>query len=178
MEKTSERRDCPGGARAGAPDRRLDGTTAFSVAIVLLFAWALWESRTFGPRAGLFPWTIAIPGLMLAIVQLARDLTGRRDSAPAAADDPPDVPPEVATRRSIDRCAWTVGLLIAVWLFGFSLGTLATSFLYLKTTAREGWPMSIVNSLCCFAFVYGLFEQGLGVPFPPGRLFAWLGYGA
>jgi hypothetical protein len=36
--------------------------------------------------------------------------------------------------------------------------------------------MSIVNSVCCLAFVYGLFEKGLGVPFPPGRLFAWLGY--
>ena len=61
---------------------------------------------------------------------------------------------------------------------GFSLGTLVTSFLYLKVTAREGWTMSIVNSLCCFAFVYGLFEKGLGVPFPPGRVFVWFGYGS
>jgi hypothetical protein len=28
-----------------------------------------------------------------------------------------------------------------------------------------------------FIFVYGFFEKALGVPFPPGHLFAWLGYG-
>ena len=26
--------------------------------------------------------------------------------------------------------------------------------------------------------VYGLFEKGLGVPFPAGRVFAWMGYGS
>ena len=32
-------------------------------------------------------------------------------------------------------------------------------------------------SLAGFAFVNGLFEKGLGVPFPPGQLFVWLGLG-
>src|SRR5207253_9526118 len=40
----------------GPRGMRLDGATAFSAVIVALFAWALWQSRTFGPRAGLFPW--------------------------------------------------------------------------------------------------------------------------
>ena len=31
-------------------------------------------------------------------------------------------------------------------------------------------------SLAAFAFVYGLFEKALSVPFPPARLFVWLGY--
>jgi len=26
--------------------------------------------------------------------------------------------------------------------------------------------------------VYGLFEKGLGVPFPPGQLVVWLGLGS
>ena len=38
--------------------------------------------------------------------------------------------------------------------------------------ARERWPIS-----AAFAFVYGLFEKGLSVPFPPGQLFVRLGYG-
>jgi TctA family transporter len=25
--------------------------------------------------------------------------------------------------------------------------------------------------------LYALFEKGLGVPFPPGQVFVWLGYG-
>ena len=45
-------------------------------------------------------------------------------------------------------------------------------------TARERWLVRVVLSLAGFAFVYGLFEKALGVPFPAGRLFAWAGYGS
>jgi hypothetical protein len=171
-------------AAPAAGGLRFDGTTAFALAIVVLFAWALWQSRGFGTRAGLFPWAVCIPGLTLAILQLARDVTGHRDRpsevnpAEAALDEGPDVPPDVARRRSIEMAAWIVGYLVAIWLIGFSVGTLVMTFLYLKVGARERWPMTIVMSAFGFAFVYGIFEKGLGVPFPPGRLLSWLGLGS
>ena len=65
----------------------------------------------------------------------------------------------------------------AIWLVGFPLATLVTTFLYLTLGARERWPISVALSLGGFVFVYGLFERALGVPFPPGALLAWLGYG-
>ena len=37
---------------------RLDGTTAVSLVVALVATWALWQSRHFGPRAGLFPWAV------------------------------------------------------------------------------------------------------------------------
>jgi TctA family transporter len=156
---------------------RLDGATTFSVLLVLTFAWALWMSRDFGVRAGLFPWAVCAPGLILGLAQLARDLRGQRD-APAstgAGDEAgPDVPPEVARRRTIAICLWIVAFWLAIWLLGFSLATLVTTFLYLKVSARERWWMSAILTACAFAFVYGLFEKGLGVPFPDGALLAWL----
>ena len=160
-------------------DRRLDRTTAFTLLIVVLFAWALWQSRNFGIRAGLFPWAVGFPGLALAIVQLARELTGRRDqtSALSAFEDASEVPPALAARRTIEVCAWTVGYLAAIWLVGFSLATLVTTFFYLKICARERWPMTLAMTLFGFAFVWGVFEKVLGVPFPPGRVFVWLGLG-
>jgi hypothetical protein len=48
------------------------------------------------------------------------------------------------------------------------------TFLYLSA-ARERWPLRVGLSFAGFAFVYGLFEKGLGVPFPPGQLLVWLG---
>jgi TctA family transporter len=160
-------------------DRRLDGTTAFTLLIVVLFAWALWQSRSFGIRAGLFPWAVGFPGLALAIVQLARDLTGRQERAPThGVEGEPDVPPAVAARRTFEICAWTVGYLAAIWLLGFSLATLATTFLYLKICARERWPMTLAMTVFGLAFVWGVFEKALGVPFPPGLVFGWLGYGS
>ena len=73
---------------------------------------------------------------------------------------------------------WTIFvILLILWLLGFSVGTLVATFLYLKVGARERWPITILLTVFCFAFVYGLFETALGVPFPPGHLFAWLGDG-
>jgi TctA family transporter len=156
---------------------RLDGTTAFGLVIVLLFAWALWQSRDFGIRAGLFPWAVCIPGLLLGLVQLARDLTGRRDppSGAAEGDPAPDLPPAVVKRRSVEICLWIVGFWLAIWLIGFSLATLITTFAYLRVAGRERWLTSLALTACAVAFVYGLFERGLGVPFPTGQLFTWLG---
>jgi TctA family transporter len=154
----------------------LDLPTAFSGVIVLLFAWALVQSRSFGVRAGLFPWAIGFPGLALAIVQFTRDLTGRR-TRPApepTGGSAPDVPPDVATRRSVEIAVWIAGFWLAIWLLGFSIATLVATFLYLKVGARERWPITILLTVFGFAFVYGLFEKALGVPFPPGHLFVLL----
>jgi len=52
------------------------------------------------------------------------------------------------------------------------------TLLYLKISARERWPISVLLSVFGFAFVYGLFERALGVPFPPGQLLVWLGLAA
>jgi hypothetical protein len=129
-------------------------------------------------RAGLFPWTVTAPGLILAIIQFARDLTGRREDADIdLIEAGPRVPSAVALRRTAEIAAWIGGMFVAIWLAGFAIATLLTTFLYLKLGARERWPISVALSLGGFLFVYGLFERALGVPFPPGRLFDWLGYG-
>jgi putative tricarboxylic transport membrane protein len=155
---------------------RLDGATAFSALLVVLFAWGLWQSREFGPRAGLFPWVIGIPSLALAIAQLVRDATGRR-AGPAldALEVGPALPREVVVRRTAAICGWILAGYVAIWLLGFSLGSTAVTLLYPKVGAREPWPISLALTAGTGLFVYGLFERGLAVPFPPGQLLVWLG---
>src|SRR5262249_755452 len=160
--------------RLGRGGWQIDGATVFSAFVVVLFAWALWQGRAFGPRAGLFPWSVCVPGILIGLAQLARDLTGRRE-ARADAEPAPDIPPDVAKRRTTEICVWIGAFGVAIWLLGFSLGTLIATVLYLKVSARERWLLSVVLALASFAFVYGLFEKALGVPFPPGQLFVWLG---
>jgi putative tricarboxylic transport membrane protein len=166
------------GMRGGNEGRalRLDGATAFSLLIAVAFAWALWQSRSFGVRAGLFPWAVCAPGLALGLVQLARDLTGRR-AAPvpgAGGVAEADGPPDQAMRRSVGICAWIVGFWIAIWLVGFSFATLLLTFFYLRVGAGERWRTVVPLTIFAFLFVYGIFERALGVPFPAGQLFAWL----
>jgi hypothetical protein len=120
---------------------------------------------------------VITPVLVLAIAQLARDVSGRRESASRdLVDAAPGVPPDVAGRRTAEIAAWIVGMLAAIWLLGFGAATLLITFLYLKLGARERWGVSVALSLGGFALVYGLFERALGVPFPPAALLTWLGY--
>jgi hypothetical protein len=158
---------------------RFDSEAAFSLGIVLVLALALWKSFHFGLHAGLFPWAVIAPVLVLASVQAARDLTGRggRSTPPDLVDGVPDVPPDVAGRRTAEMAAWIVGMFVAIWLVGFAAATLLTTFFYLKVGARERWGTSIALSFVGFVFVYGLFERALSVPFPPGALSIWFGHG-
>jgi putative tricarboxylic transport membrane protein len=158
---------------------RIDGATAFNLGLVVLFAAALWLSRHFDVRAGLFPWTITTAALGLAIAHAVSELRTRRRAlgeSEHAREHEDARGARGERRRSAAICGWILGMYVTIWLLGFSVAAVVTSVLYLRA-ARERWPISIGLSLVGFAFVYGLFEKGLGVPFPPGRLFVWLAYG-
>ena len=83
--------------------------------------------------------------------------------------------------------AWpTFGLMLIGMALGFVVGllpglggptTLALMLPFVfKKTPGEAFAFLLALSLGGFAFVYGLFERGLGAPFPTGRILVWLGY--
>jgi putative tricarboxylic transport membrane protein len=145
----------------------------FTACVIILLALALWQSRNFGVRAGLFPWVIGTPTLLLALIQLAKDLRGHRNvSGPAfEAEGAVEVSPEVATRRTLTILGWTVGFFVAIWLLGFSYAVPLTMILYLKFAGREKWPITAIMTFCTWGFFYLLFQRMLNVPFPDGLIF-------
>ncbi|MBI4525899.1 MAG: tripartite tricarboxylate transporter permease [Deltaproteobacteria bacterium] len=147
----------------------------FTGLLVVTLAGALWQSREFGYRAGLFPWVIGFPVLTLAVAQLGLELAGKtKKTIFSEGDVSADLPEEVIRSRTASIIGWIVGFLIAVWLLGFSLAVAATTLLYLKIAAREKWPITIAITLLSWGFFYGLFDYALHIPFPEGQLFAWL----
>jgi len=148
----------------------------FTLAIVAVLAAALWESRGFGFRAGLFPWAIGIPVLALATLLLVLQLAGKEQrTASNLAISDPGIPADVAARRTAGILGWIAGYLVAIWLLGFTLGGVLCTFLSLKAGSRERWPVTLSITAGAAAFVYFVFERGLRVPFPPGQVFTWLG---
>ncbi|HEY2990097.1 MAG TPA: tripartite tricarboxylate transporter permease [Candidatus Binatia bacterium] len=147
----------------------------FGFFIIAILAMALWQSRNFGFRAGLFPWAIGFPVVILAVIQFFFDLTGRTKSKDEGLVFGPEVPKDVAYSRTVNICAWTIGYFIAIWLLGFSLAVPATTLLYLKFAGKEKWPITLALSAIGWLFFYGLFVYFLNVPFPEGAIFAWLG---
>jgi putative tricarboxylic transport membrane protein len=152
---------------------RFDRTALFTLAIVVMAAAALWQSRGFGVRAGLFPWAIGFPLLALGVLQLYFDVA-RSDQRPATLTDA-DLPPSVIAHRTAVAFGWIVGFPLAIWLLGFTIGGLLCVFLALKVGSREPWPISLAITAAMGTFIYGIFDWALHVPFPPGALFDWIG---
>jgi hypothetical protein len=163
------------GADIAEPARFHFGAAAlFTLTIIVMLAVALWQSRNFGYRAGLFPWVVGTPTLLLALAQLGRDFYGKKkkagDTLAESVETHIEVEPAVATRRTISIICWTFGVFLAIWFLGFSYAVPLTIFLYLKFAGKESWPMTIAVTFFSWLFYWSLFEKLLNVPFPDGLL--------
>jgi hypothetical protein len=138
----------------------------------MLLSLALWQSRNFGYRAGLFPWAIGIPTLVLACCQLGRDLLGKKKKAVASMIEnvEKEIDPAVTKQRTIAVILWTIGFFLAIWFLGFSIAVPLTILLYLKLAGKESWLMTALVTFFSWLFYWGLFEKLLNVPFPEGLL--------
>jgi len=85
----------------------------------------------------------------------------------------PEIPPAVAIHRTAQICFWIVSYFLAIWLLGFSYAVPSMMLAYLKFGAAENWRLSLVLTICGWAFYYFLFEYSLNIPFPPGLVFEW-----
>ncbi len=173
-------KDPPSAQKADCPEEtshaRFSWTTIFSLFIILVFICALWESRKFNVRAGLFPWAIGFPVLALAILQFIMDLMRKGDRS---GDDHklqagPELPAHVVNRRTIGIFGWILGYFTGIWLLGFSMGGPLCAFIQLKIGTREKWTLTLILTGLTWVFIYGLFDRVLHVPFPEGQLFFWL----
>jgi TctA family transporter len=144
--------------------------TWFTLALIATLALALWQSRNFGFRAGLFPWVIGTPTLILAFLQLARDMLGKKGPGAAAGGHVADTSPQLVHQRTVKIILWTFGFFLAIWLLGFTYAVPLMLFLYLRLAGKESWVMTVAVTFGTWLFYWGLFEKMLNVPFPEGLL--------
>jgi putative tricarboxylic transport membrane protein len=159
---------------------RFDWENVFILGIVFLFAWALWQSRKFNLKAGLFPWVIGFPVLALSLVQFFMDLLGKRGKGATAhaAMAETNLPSRVVRRRTLGILGWILGYFGVIWLLGFSMAGPLCTFIQLKFASREKWPITLVLTASVWLFIYGLFDRVLHVPFFTGQALLWLGFSA
>jgi TctA family transporter len=148
---------------------------AFTLLVAAALGAALWESRNFGFRAGLFPWAIGFPVLAAAIGLLALEIASATRVGGRAVPRNGELPQSVVARRTAAIFGWIAGYVVAVWALGFTPGGTLATLLALKLGGRERWPITLAITAGVWAFIYLLFVRALHVPFPPGELFVWLG---
>lgn len=150
---------------------------AFSVAILALAAYWVWEARNLPPRVQLVPWTIGIPVLALAVFQLVTAVRALRAPAPAPSTVAPvsdggldlssadavaatataelaaaegGVEPEVARQRGLQMFAWILGFFAALMLLGFRVGAPLATFLFLRFASRESLRTSLTITVVTY----------------------------
>lgn len=121
---------------------------------------------------------VAIPGIVFCLVQLYRDLTrweeGKETSRRGLEMDEVfrgglEIRTEIG--RTFAFFGWFAGAAMAIWLLGMIIALPLLNFLYALIEGRESWPTSLLLASGSFLFLWGLFEYGLGIQWPPGALF-------
>lgn len=144
----------------------------FSLFLVALFAWALWQAWGWEFRPGLFPWVVGFLALPLAFLQLNLDVAGAVKTISHGLVEARDREATRLARETVKISAWILGYFVAIWLLGFSVAIVVTTFLYLKL-AKERWLITLALTFFAWVSFYGVFVYLLHVPFPEGLLFAW-----
>lgn len=158
---------------------RLSPRFVFALAIAVLAAWALLETRGWGIKTALYPRVAAVPLLILAVAEGLLSLKG--DDGETDESEPMDfavttaVPPDLASRRTVVTVVWIGGFFLGVLLLGFQTATPLFVFAYLKGEGKEGWLLSLALPVLAMLAFHGLFVNLLHLPLPAGLLWRALG---
>jgi len=149
-----------------------------ALSAAFLAGYALYASMKWPFRTALFPIIIAIPLLILALIEMALSGFGtekKRESHAVDFELTTDIDPAVARRRSVSIIAWIIGFFLLILAVGFPLGVPFFVFLYLRWAGKEGWGLTLLLTFLSWLLMEGLFDRLLHLPFPPGWIFSLLG---
>ena len=149
-------------------DRRLryEGVL-FTAVIGLVLLWALrvadgWDEL----RASIIVFLLGGIGVVLAALQVVKDSRPRRGGSESEGIHF-DAPVLQASSRwgNFEIWAWLVGFYAAIRIIGFPTAVPLFVFGYAKTYGA-GWLLSCLLAAGAWAFIYGVFEHILHVPWP------------
>ena len=154
--------------------RLLNLRCALSLATACVAGYALYASWSWPFRTALFPRVLALPILLLALIELALSVWGsekERDSHAVDFQLTDTVEPALARKRTIAIIIWTLGFLALILLVGFPLAVPIFVFAYLKIAGGEPWTLTLALTAISWLSMEGLFNRLLHLPFPEGLIF-------
>lgn len=166
----------------------------FTLSLLVLVAWAVWQAWSWVPGKGLAPRAIGIPTALLLGAVLVQQLRGkasagtqRQEATPAGDQEQsilgaalveeagPALDSPEERRQTAHTIVWIVGFALAIWLLGFQVGIPLLTLLYLKLAGREGWLLTVILVVSLWASIALFFDCTIHIYFIPGQLFVWLG---
>jgi hypothetical protein len=153
-------------------------TGNFTLFLIVLFGAAIWSGWEWPYIAKLMPvYVAAVPGLLLAIMQLYREAAGWQSRAANAggAIEMDETHSGIADkrmelRRTLAFFAWFIGGAVSIWLLGIVITLPLLVFLYALVDGRENLSTALIMGGCGYAVISGLFEHTLEMRWPAGLL--------
>ena len=149
-------------------DRRmLYESVLFTVLIGLLLLWTLRVAESWDElRASIIVFVLGSAGVVLAAVQVIKDLWPRRGGEEAGGIHF-DAPALQSSGRwgNLEIWGWILGFYAAIRIIGFPTAVPLFVFGYAKTYGA-GWLLASLLAAAAWAFIYGVFEHILHVPWP------------
>ena len=142
---------------------RLSGAALFSFGLAVAAAYAVYAALRWPPKAALFPLTMGIPLLVLAVAQTVLELRG----------PPPAGAPAGTVRRGLAVFAWMGTFILLVLLAGFPIAVPIFVFFYLVMESREKLVLSAALAVAAWGAFYLLFIRVLHFPFDDGLIISW-----
>ncbi len=146
----------------------------FDAFFLVLLAAAVATAWQWPFATGLFPLTIAIPVLLVALGQFVRDAVrdhaadedGKRRERIRDIEVDRSVPARVAAQRAGAFYLCALAFLASILLIGFNLSVPLFMTLYLRLFSRAGWILTVILTGLLTGLVLGLFDAILHVPWP------------
>ncbi len=148
----------------------------FALFLLIIFAVAVVSGWEWPNIAKIMPvYVAAIPGLIMVLIQLIRELTGWETGRSAAGVDMDDagnaeLDEATARRRTFVYFAWFIGGAVGIWLLGIVIALPLLVFLYALIEGSEKWLTSLIIGASAYALIWGLFEYMLETRWPAGLL--------
>jgi hypothetical protein len=128
---------------------------------------------------GLFPLTIGIPVLVVALGQLVKDIVvsqggtdGNDKPAQRIRDIAVDhsIPTNLVVERAGSFFLCALGFFATILLVGFKIAVPIFMAVYLRLFSKAGWVLTLILTGLMTALVLGVFDEILNVPWPDSLL--------
>jgi hypothetical protein len=157
-----------------------------SLFMSLFFAVIIILSLGYPEDARLVPLVVAIPGIVLSLVQLVFDLIGRPDKPQTDVEnkdkgysemaeqykmEEEEISPKEERKREWLMVFWIVFFLVIILLFGFWISIAAILLLFTRLYGKESWKTTLILTATGWLSIYLVFWVILQVPLFGGFLF-------
>lgn len=155
----------------------LNVRVGFSVFLLIVFGYAIYEVKDMVLGAAIFPIVIAGPGFILLLIQLYREIRASLKPERAIMNEmiidvasDKTTPSKVIYAKAFRFLCWFGGLYLAIYVIGFKLAIPFYFIAFMRMEGKVRWRIIIPTCLVSLYFIYYHFQTLLGVFWPESLL--------